>query len=72
LDIIKEAKEKTKVPISCYQVSGEYAMIWHAAAAGAFELQRAVSESFTSLRRAGATIIISYYTPLALEWLSSK
>lgn len=70
LDIIKEARDRLHVPISAYQVSGEYAMLWHAAAAGSFELKRAVIESITCLRRAGAEIIITYYTPKLLEWLS--
>jgi porphobilinogen synthase len=69
LDIIKEARDRLHVPISVYQVSGEYAMLWHAAAAGAFELKRAVYESITCLRRAGADIIITYYTPKLLDWL---
>jgi porphobilinogen synthase len=69
LDIIKEAKERSHVPISVYQVSGEYAMLWHAAAAGSFDLKTAVMESLTCLRRAGADIIISYYTPRLLDWL---
>lgn len=70
LDVIKEARDRLHVPISCYQVSGEYAMLWHAAAAGSFELKRAVFESLTCLRRAGADIIITYYTPRLLDWLS--
>ena len=70
MDIIRDVKERANIPVSCYQVSGEYAMIHHAAAAGAFDLQPAVMESLQGLRRAGADIIISYFTPQVLEWNS--
>jgi porphobilinogen synthase len=45
LDIIRETADRAGVPVAVYQVSGEYAMLWHAAAAGAFDLRRAVTES---------------------------
>jgi len=70
LDIIREAKLHTHVPIACYQVSGEYAMLWYGAQNGAFDLKTAVLESVVCLRRAGADIIISYFTPKLLDWLS--
>ncbi len=54
------------------QVSGEYAMIWHAAAAGSFDLRTAVTESLVCARRAGADILITYYAPQVLEWLHQK
>ena len=69
LDIIQKAKEKTDLPISVYQVSGEFAMIYHAAQAGVFDLRAGVNESIISLRRAGADIIITYFTPQLLQWL---
>eukprot|EP01092_Planopodium_desertum_P015521 TRINITY_DN8250_c0_g1_i1.p1 TRINITY_DN8250_c0_g1~~TRINITY_DN8250_c0_g1_i1.p1 ORF type:complete len:137 (-),score=17.31 TRINITY_DN8250_c0_g1_i1:15-425(-) len=72
MDIIREVKNASKLPLACYQVSGEYAMLWHAAAAGAFKLKDAVMESLISLRRAGADVIISYYTPRVLDWLAEK
>ncbi|CAI8017816.1 Delta-aminolevulinic acid dehydratase [Geodia barretti] len=50
-------------------VSGEYAMLYHGSKAGAFDLKTVVLESITSMRRAGAEIIISYYTPSILDWL---
>jgi porphobilinogen synthase len=70
LDIVREVKNMVNTPIACYHVSGEYAMLWHAAAAGAFDLKTAVIESLTGMRRAGATIIITYYTPRLLDWLA--
>lgn len=69
LDIIQTAKEKTNLPISVYQVSGEFAMLYHAAQAGVFDLRTGVNESIISLRRAGADIIITYFTPQILQWL---
>ncbi len=53
-------------PLAVYQVSGEYAMLWHAAQAGALELKSAVLESLTAFRRAGANILITYFAPLLL------
>jgi len=70
MDIIREVKDFSPVPVCCYHVSGEYAMLWHAAAAGAVDLKAAGMETLLSLRRAGADIIITYLTPLVLSWLS--
>jgi porphobilinogen synthase len=72
MDIILEAKSRLNVPVSCYQVSGEYAMIWHSAAAGAFDLKRIVYESIHCLRRAGSDIIITYFTPRLLDWIDES
>jgi len=69
LDLIRETKNMVNVPVACYHVSGEYAMLWHAAKANAFDLKTAVLESLTGMRRAGADIIITYYTPRLLDWL---
>jgi len=69
LDIIAEAKRIARVPVVCYHVSGEYAMMIHAANAGTFVLRDAVMEQFQGLRRAGADVIITYFTPQLLEWL---
>jgi len=70
MDIIREVKDFSPVPVCCYHVSGEYAMLWHAAAAGGIDLKAASMETLLSLRRAGADIIITYLTPLVLSWLS--
>lgn len=70
LDIVREVKDKhPNHPLAVYNVSGEFAMLWHGAQAGAFDLRTAVLESMTSFRRAGADIIITYYTPQLLTWL---
>ena len=70
LDIIKEVKQHfPHHPLAVYQVSGEYAMLWHAARANAFDLKTAVLESLMGMRRAGADILITYFTPQLLDWL---
>jgi porphobilinogen synthase len=70
LDIIKEVKQRFPYhPLAVYQVSGEYAMLWHAARANAFDLRTAVIESLIGMRRAGADILITYFTPQLLDWL---
>ena len=72
LDIISDAKEIAKdMPIAAYQVSGEYAMIHAAAKAGVFDLKTMAFESTEGILRAGAGIVISYFTPEFLDWLSS-
>ncbi|NIG58987.1 delta-aminolevulinic acid dehydratase isoform 1 [Pontoporia blainvillei] len=58
-----------ELPLAVYHVSGEFAMLWHGAQAGAFDLKAAVLEVMTAFRRAGADVIISYYTPQLLQWL---
>ena len=71
LDIISDAKELGKdMPVAAYQVSGEYAMIHAAAKAGVFDLKAMAFESTEGILRAGATIVISYFVPEFLEWLS--
>ena len=70
LDLVRETRDAVRCPVAIYQVSGEYAMIWHAAAAGSFDLRVAVTESLVCARRAGADILISYFTPLMLGWMS--
>ena len=69
LDLIREAKNTVEQPIACYQVSGEYAMLYHAAQAGTFDLKSAVLESLYGMRRAGASILVTYFTPQLLDWL---
>jgi porphobilinogen synthase len=72
LDIISDAKELGKdLPVAAYQVSGEYAMIQAAAKAGVFDLKAMAFESTEGILRAGATIVISYFTPEFLDWLSN-
>jgi porphobilinogen synthase len=72
LDIISDAKELAKdLPIAAYQVSGEYAMIHAGAKAGVFGLKEMALESTQGILRAGAGIVISYFTPEFLDWLST-
>jgi len=73
LDIVKQTKDMfPEFPLAIYQVSGEYAMLWHSAKAGVFDLRTAVFETLESMHRAGADILITYYTPKVLEWLQKK
>ena len=72
LDIISDAKRiGPDLPIAAYQVSGEFAMIHAAAKAGVFDLRQMATESTEGILRAGATIVVSYFTPEFLTWLSS-
>jgi len=71
LDIIRDVKNTVPhIPIAVYQVSGEYAMMWHGAQNGAFDLKDIVLETCRSMNRAGASIIITYYTPRLLDWIA--
>ena len=67
LDIIREVKDNTKVPIAAYSVSGEYAMIKAGAAIGVIDEEKIVMETLTSIKRAGADMIITYYAIYAAE-----
>ncbi|KAI4129324.1 MAG: hypothetical protein LQ338_002269 [Usnochroma carphineum] len=70
LDIISDAKEIGKnMPVAAYQVSGEFAMIHAGAKAGVFDLKAMAFESTEGILRAGATIVVSYFTPDFLDWL---
>ena len=69
LDVIRGVKEATRVPVAAYNVSGEYAMVKAAAAAGYVDERAVVLESLTAIRRAGADIVISYHAKDAARWL---
>lgn len=69
LDIIRRVKETFPVPVAAYSVSGEYAMIKAASAAGAIDEERAVLEVLTSIKRAGADMIITYFARDVARWL---
>ncbi|MES2808858.1 MAG: porphobilinogen synthase [Bacteroidota bacterium] len=71
LDIIKLIKDDTELPVAAYNVSGEYAMLKAAVQKGWLNEQRAVTEVLTSIRRAGATAILTYHAKEVLEngWL---
>ena len=72
LDIIREVRDGFDLPVAAYQVSGEYSMIKAGAQLGWIDERGVVMESLTGIKRAGADLIISYYTQEALEkgWLS--
>ena|SRR5437762_2569319 len=61
LDVIRTAYERFNVPVAAYQVSGEYAMIEAAARNGWIDRERVMLESLTSIQRAGASIILTYF-----------
>jgi porphobilinogen synthase len=69
-DLIGALKRATRLPVAAYNVSGEYAMVKVAAAAGYLDERAAVLEILTSLRRAGADTIISYHSKDAAQWLA--
>ena len=69
LDVLAAAAEISPVPVAAYQVSGEYAMISAAAANGWIDRRAAVLESLTSIRRAGADIVLTYWAAEAADWL---
>ncbi len=69
LDIVHRAKSETGFPIAAYHVSGEYAMLKAAAANGWLDERRTVLETLTSIRRAGADLILTYHASDAARWL---
>lgn len=69
LDIIRDVRENFNLPIAAYQVSGEFAMIHAAAQNGWLDLERTALESLTSIKRAGADMILTYFAPDAAQWL---
>jgi porphobilinogen synthase len=71
LDVIRRAKDATRFPMAAYNVSGEYAMLKAAAQNGWLDERKAVLEVLTSIRRAGADLVLTYHAKDAAEWLSS-
>ncbi len=69
LDVVRRVKEETEAPLAAYQVSGEYSMIKAAAEKGWLDERTAVLEALTSIRRAGADVVITYYAKQAAGWL---
>jgi porphobilinogen synthase len=70
LDIIREAKDRFGYPMAAYNVSGEYAMVMAAAQNGWIIERDATLEVLTSIRRAGADLVITYHAKKAAEWLT--
>jgi porphobilinogen synthase len=69
LDLIRRIKDETTMPLAAYNVSGEYAMVKAGAAAGYLDERATVLEALTSIRRAGADIVITYHAKEAARWL---
>ena len=69
LDVLRRVRERTDLPVAAYNVSGEYSMLKAAAQNGWLDEERAVMEALTSIKRAGADIIISYHAPDVARWL---
>ncbi len=69
LDVIRAVRERFDLPLAAYNVSGEYAMVRAAAAQGWLDEPTAAIESLTAIKRAGADIIVSYWTKDLAEWL---
>ncbi len=69
LDVIRAARERFDLPLAAYNVSGEYAMVKAAAAKGFLEERQAALESLTAIRRAGADLVVSYWTKELASWL---
>jgi porphobilinogen synthase len=72
LDVVRRVKEETRAPVAAYHVSGEYSMLKAAAANGWIDEREAVLETLTSIRRAGADVIVTYYAKEAAAWLSGR
>jgi porphobilinogen synthase len=61
LDVIRAVREAVDVPVAAYNISGEYAMVEAAAARGWIDRDAAIRETLTSIRRAGADIVLTYW-----------
>lgn len=70
LDIVAAAAERSSVPVAAYQVSGEYSMVCAAAERGWIDRRAAALESLVSIRRAGASVVLTYFALEAAEWLA--
>lgn len=70
LDVIREVREASRLPVAAYQVSGECAMIHAAAEAGRLDEREAVMEMLTAIKRAGADAIITYYAEQVCRWVN--
>ncbi|HEX3318398.1 MAG TPA: porphobilinogen synthase [Solirubrobacteraceae bacterium] len=69
LDVVRRVKDATRMPVAAYNVSGEYAMLKAAAAAGYLDERAAALETLIAIRRAGADIVITYFAKDAAHWL---
>lgn len=71
LDVLSAVRQMYPLPLAAYQVSGEYAMLHAAAANGWIDLQRCALEALTSIKRAGADMILTYFAKDAVQWISA-
>jgi porphobilinogen synthase len=69
LDVVRAVRERFDVPIAAYNVSGEYAMVKAASRHGWLDERQAAIESLTAIRRAGADLVVSYWTKELASWL---
>ncbi|WP_424686936.1 MAG: porphobilinogen synthase [Halarcobacter ebronensis] len=72
MDVIRDIRNNSNLPICAYNVSGEYAMLKHAGAAGLIDYERIMLETLTSFKRAGANLIITYHAKEACELLNKN
>ena len=72
LDVIRRAKDETRFPMAAYNVSGEYAMVRAAALNGWLDERKVVLELLTSIRRAGADLVLTYHAKDAADWLAER
>ena len=72
LDMVREIKDLTDVPMAAYSVSGEYAMVKAAAANGWIDEKKIVMENMVGLKRAGAKMIITYHALDVAKWLKEE
>ena len=72
LDIVRDVRNSSNLPLAVYNVSGEYALLKNAGIAGLIDYERTVMETLVSFKRAGADIIISYHAKEACELLNRK
>ena len=71
LDIIRRIKEQVNLPVAAYNVSGEFSMVKAAAQLGWIDEQRVALEILTSIKRAGADLILTYFARDAAKWLQA-
>lgn len=70
LDVLSKVREKTRLPLAAYHVSGEYAMLKAAAERGWIDEKQAVLESLKGFRRAGADAVATYYAKDVAKWMA--
>ncbi|MCY0877507.1 MAG: porphobilinogen synthase [Firmicutes bacterium] len=72
LDVLSDVRQRVAVPVAAYQVSGEFSMIEAAAQRGWLDRERVILETLTSIRRAGADLLITYWAPEVSRWIARQ